>query len=154
MRERAAAIDVAQRPDAGNVRRKLVVDFDEAALVGRDSRALKAEIVGVRYAADGKQEMRADDVPRLLVATHVHGDVLAAALGGETFGIKPYSGSPPSRESIGPPATPPRPRARRAAAPRISAAKATANHVKRCRAFMSPSLISHLDAPSKAGNPE
>ena len=68
VRERAAAVAVAQRPDAGHVGREPVVDHDVAARVGRDAGAVEPEVVGVRPAADGEQHVRADDLGRPVVA--------------------------------------------------------------------------------------
>ncbi len=49
--EGAAAVAVAERPDARHVGAQLVVDGDVAARVGRDAGLVEPEIVGVRAAA-------------------------------------------------------------------------------------------------------
>ncbi len=64
MRERAATVDVAKRPDAGNAGAQLIVDLDEAALVGGDAGFVETEVVrywdcGRRRAADASRRSRA-----------------------------------------------------------------------------------------------
>ena len=64
MRERAAAVDVAQRPDARDVGLQLVVDDDVAALVERDARPLagrgrRCSAGGPSRAADASRRSRA-----------------------------------------------------------------------------------------------
>ena len=61
VRERAAAVAVAERPDRGHARAELVVDLHVAAVVDRDARALEAEVVRVRDAAGREEEVRAGD---------------------------------------------------------------------------------------------
>ena len=58
--EGAAAVAVAERPDAGDVGGQALVDRDVAARVGRDAGASSAEVVGVRPPADGQQHVRSD----------------------------------------------------------------------------------------------
>ena len=63
VREGAAAIAVAERPDAGGAgAAQLVVDGDEAARVGGDAGRVEAEVGGVGLAADGEQQVRARHV--------------------------------------------------------------------------------------------
>ena len=61
MREGAAAVAVAECPDAWNVGGKGVVDGDVAARIGLDAGAVEAEIVGVRTPPNGQQDVRPDD---------------------------------------------------------------------------------------------
>ena len=58
--EGAAAVAVADGPDAGDVGAELVVDGDEAAVVVGDAGLFEAEIVGVGAAAYGEEDVRAD----------------------------------------------------------------------------------------------
>jgi hypothetical protein len=60
VREGAAAVTVAERPDAGDVRREVVADRDVPTHVRLDARRLKREVVGVRAAPHGEQDLRAD----------------------------------------------------------------------------------------------
>ncbi|CBJ35683.1 hypothethical protein (plasmid) [Ralstonia solanacearum PSI07] len=57
--ERAAAVAVAQCPDAGDIGAQLLVHPDVAARVGLDPGLVQPEIAGVRHAPDGEQQMRA-----------------------------------------------------------------------------------------------
>ena len=61
VRERAAAVDIAQRPDAGYAGGQPVVDLDEAPGIGDDAGAIKSQVVGVGDAPDREQQMRAGD---------------------------------------------------------------------------------------------
>jgi hypothetical protein len=89
VRERAAAIDVAQRKDAGDVGGKLIVDRDEAARVGRYAGAIEPKVVGVRDASDGEQQMRTGDVARIFVAAHRDGDAFRTSFGAQAFCVEP-----------------------------------------------------------------
>ena len=64
MGEGAAAVAVAERPDAGHVGGQGVVDGDVAARVGAHAGLVEAEVVGVRPAADRQQDVRADRLGR------------------------------------------------------------------------------------------
>ena len=55
VREHRAGDDVADRPDAGDLGREVVIGLDLAALVGREADLVEAEAVGVRPAADRHQ---------------------------------------------------------------------------------------------------
>ena len=61
VRERAAAVGVAERPDAGNAGAQLVVDDDVAARIEGDAGPVEAEVVGVGLAADRGKQMAAFD---------------------------------------------------------------------------------------------
>ena len=80
--ECAAAVAVAHRPDAGDVRREAVVDRDVAARVGRDAGRVEAEVVGVRAAADGEQHMDADHLGRAGLAVDADRDAVAVRRAG------------------------------------------------------------------------
>ena len=62
MGEGAFAVAIAQRPDAGDVGAQLVVDFDVAVAVGCDAGVFETEIGGVGAAADGEEQVGADDL--------------------------------------------------------------------------------------------
>src|SRR5438094_6060347 len=79
MGERAAPVDVAERPDARNVGAQLLVDTNMAARIGRNAGLIPPEVARIRHPTDGKQDMRARDLPRLLFAAYVNDDVAAAA---------------------------------------------------------------------------
>src|SRR5207244_11296947 len=81
--------DVAQRPDAGGTGAQLVIDFDEAALVGGDARLVEAEVVRIGIAADGEQEVRAGDLARLLLAAYVDCDTRTVAMGRQALSLEP-----------------------------------------------------------------
>ncbi len=68
MGEGAAAVAVAERPHALGARPQLVVDLDEAVVVGLDAGGLQPEIVGVGHAPDAEQEVRAGDLGRRAAA--------------------------------------------------------------------------------------
>ena len=87
--EGAAAVRVADREDSLDVGAKLVVDDDVAVRVGRNARLVEAEIVRVRAAADGEEQMAAHDLLRALAAFQADGDAVAAFLVGDAFGVQP-----------------------------------------------------------------
>ena len=60
MSEGAAAVAVAQRPDAGHLGAQLFVDLDEPALVDGQTGLVEAEVVSVRETADSDKQMRAE----------------------------------------------------------------------------------------------
>ena len=66
--EGAAAVALAERPDAGHAGRQPVIDADDAALVGGDARCLEPEIVGVGLAAHGQQHVGAGLLRRAILA--------------------------------------------------------------------------------------
>ena len=68
VREGAAAVAVAERPDAGHVGGQAVVDRDVAALVGDHAGLVQPEVVGVRPAADRQQHVGSDDFRRAVCA--------------------------------------------------------------------------------------
>ena len=88
MGEGAAAVAVAERPDAGNAGPQLVVDGDVAARVDVDAGRLEPEVVGVRPAADGKQHVRADDFGVARRAIDADRDLGAARGEADAFGIE------------------------------------------------------------------
>jgi hypothetical protein len=63
VRERGAALHVADRVDPRNIRLQPVVDGDVAGLVGRDARSAQIQAIGVRRAPDRDQEMASGDLP-------------------------------------------------------------------------------------------
>ena len=91
VREGAPAVAVAQRPDARHVGAELVVHLDEPALVDGDAGLVEAEVVGVRAAADGHQQMRADDLLRAIGGVETGDDVLAALRDLQAFGAQMQS---------------------------------------------------------------
>ena len=89
MREGAATVDVAQRPDTRNVGAKLVVNLDKAARIHRDAGFIEPQVVGVGHASDRQQQVRADDVAWLPFATHVYGDAVTVPGDAQAFGVEP-----------------------------------------------------------------
>jgi hypothetical protein len=75
--EGAPAVAVAERPDAGDAGAQLIVDLDEPSLVRGDAGLVKAEVVDVRAAAHGNQQMRADNLGFAALDSEAHRDVLA-----------------------------------------------------------------------------
>ena len=106
VREGALAVAIAQRPDARDAGAQLIVDHDVAALVDCDAGLVEAEIVGIRAAADGEQQVRAADSRRSLGAVEL-GDDLVAALGeADAFGVQA------DVDAFAPPGSPGSPRRR------------------------------------------
>jgi len=64
MREGAAPVAIAQRPDVGQAGANLVVHRDIAVFVAPHPGVVEAEIVAVGTAADREQQMRTDDLRR------------------------------------------------------------------------------------------
>jgi hypothetical protein len=60
--EGAAAIAVAERPDARHVGRELIVDADVAARVGRDTGLVEPEVVRVGSTPNGQKDVAAGDL--------------------------------------------------------------------------------------------
>src|SRR3546814_2786431 len=60
-RSRAAAVAVAQRPDARRAGTQFVVDGDVAAFIDFHAGLVEPEVGGVRHAADREQHMAARD---------------------------------------------------------------------------------------------
>ena len=116
--EGAAAVAVAERPDARDIGGQAVVDDDVAARVGCDAGLVEAEIVRIRSTPDGQQDMRADhlggspDVQSTPTAT-------PSACGSkrDAFGVGPHRDTLALEDLAGSPRRRPRPRARSAAAP-------------------------------------
>src|SRR5260370_26498674 len=61
VRESRATLAIAEGPNARNVRLEAAVPFDRATLVPFDAGFIQAEIVRIRSASGGDQEMRAGD---------------------------------------------------------------------------------------------
>ena len=78
MGEGAAAVAVAERPDAGDAGAELVVYCDESACVEGHAGLFKAEVVGVGSAADGEEDVGADALRWVVGAIDACGDVVAA----------------------------------------------------------------------------
>ena len=90
VREGAAAVAVAERPDAGHVGRELVVDRDVAARVHRDAGRLEPEVVRVRAAADREQHVRAHDGRLALLAVDAHGHALLVRRQADALGARAH----------------------------------------------------------------
>ena len=56
VRERALAVAISHRPDAGNVGAKLIVDLDVAAGIHGDAGLLESQIVGIGAPPDREQD--------------------------------------------------------------------------------------------------
>ena len=70
VREGAATVAVAKRPDATNAGGQAVVDRDVATPVHGNARPFQPEIVGVRTTANGEEEVRAGDARLTVGAVH------------------------------------------------------------------------------------
>ena len=88
MGECALAIAIAERPDARHVRAQLIVDLDEAFLIGCDRSLLKPEIVGVGAPPDRQQKVGADDLGCSVRALETDGYVFAALGNAEASSIE------------------------------------------------------------------
>ena len=75
--ERAAAIALAERPDAGGAGSEAVVDADEAAGVGLDPGGVEAEVVGVGPAAHRQEHVAARRLRRAVFAAEADLDIAA-----------------------------------------------------------------------------
>ena len=84
--EGAAAVALAERPDAGDVGGELVVDRDDAALVRFNASGVEAEVVGVGLAAHGEEDVGAELLGRAFGAVDVHGD--PAVVAGEADALR------------------------------------------------------------------
>ncbi len=76
VREGAAAVAVAERPDPGYVGGQGFVDDDVAVRVGFHTRLVQAQVVGVRSSSDGQQDMQSNRFGRSLQAVHPDRDTL------------------------------------------------------------------------------
>jgi len=74
--EGSATVAVAEGVDAGDVGAELVVDEDVAVVVGGDVGVVEAQVLGVRGAADGEEDVRADD-----------GRGVGSAVGADTYAV-------------------------------------------------------------------
>ena len=83
MGEGTTAVDIAQRVYAWHVGFELVVDGDEPARIGNDSGARQAEIVGIRCASGGDQQMCALNFWCAVVARDTQPDSAAMRLNGK-----------------------------------------------------------------------
>ena len=89
VREGAAAVDVAQRPDARRAGAQLVVDVDVAAGIGRDPGAVEPQVVRVGLPSHGQQHVRAVDFARLFLAAHMDADAAVALVQRRHCGVQP-----------------------------------------------------------------
>ena len=80
MGEGAAAIALAECPDAGNAGREEVVDLNVAAGIRRHAGLIKSEIIGIRPPPYGNQQVRAAYVRRLLAGTNADADAVPVLL--------------------------------------------------------------------------
>ena len=88
MREGAAAVAVAERPDVGDAGPQSVIDNDIAMRVDLDSRRFEPEVVGVRPAADREQHMGADHFGFARRAIDANRDIRAARREADAFGLE------------------------------------------------------------------
>ena len=86
--EGAAAVAVSDRPDAGDVGAELVVYGDVAALVVGYAGLLEAEVVGVGYAANGKEDVGANAVGSIVRAVDACSDIVAVRLEVDALGVQ------------------------------------------------------------------
>ncbi len=77
MREGAAAVAVAERPNRRDTGAQEIVGSNKAALVDCDAGRLETEIVRVRHAPDGEQEVRARNLGFPLRRFEARADVTA-----------------------------------------------------------------------------
>ena len=89
MREGSTAVDVADSPNSGHVRLQRVVDDDIAAFVGFDAGGFYAQVIRVGPAANGHQEVGADDFLDARFAVRGYGDAARTLGQGDTFGVEP-----------------------------------------------------------------
>src|SRR6185437_10244776 len=61
VRERAAPVAIAERPDAGNVGLKAVIDLDVTARIELNAGTVEPEIAGIGLSADGEQHIGGHD---------------------------------------------------------------------------------------------
>src|SRR6266446_1458995 len=72
MREGRAAFDVADRVDPRDVGLELRIHLDEARIVGLDACGAEVEAVGIRNAAESKEQMASRDILRSLTSPEYH----------------------------------------------------------------------------------
>ncbi len=89
MREGAAAVAIAKRPDARDTGAQLFVDLDIAASVGLDACLVEPKIVGVGHAPDRQQQVRAVDFGRTGRAIQADSNMVAIPSGAKAVGIEP-----------------------------------------------------------------
>src|ERR1700684_3844179 len=90
MRKGAAAVAVAQCPDAGHVRLQLIIDDDVAAVVGGNPRLVQTQVVRVGSSSHGQKNVSAHYFWRTFFACDADGDTAIAFRQRGTFGIQPY----------------------------------------------------------------
>src|SRR5690606_4363788 len=85
--EGAAAIAIAERPDAFDLGAQGVVDCYEATLVEPQVGVLDAEVVGVRAAADGEQQVAAFEPFGLVATLRANGNRSGTSFAFEAIGV-------------------------------------------------------------------
>src|SRR5271165_6987909 len=86
--EGGTALDVAESVDAGDIRFEIVVDLDEAVLVGCDSGGGEVERFGVRRASGGDKQMGAGDGAGFAAVFYGQLDGTGCAARGGGFGFE------------------------------------------------------------------
>jgi hypothetical protein len=76
MRKRAAAVAVAERPDAGHVRGERIVNFNVPSCVCLDTSRIESKVVSVGPAPHRKQDVRANCRRLAFVAVDANRDTL------------------------------------------------------------------------------
>src|SRR5215218_2246591 len=92
VRERPAAITIAESPDAGHIRCEALVDGYVAACIGRDACAVETKVFCVRAAPDSEKHMRRDHLrlSGLAIDRHCHSFRPLPETDALGFGPHPY----------------------------------------------------------------
>src|SRR6267142_4380896 len=89
MRKGAAAVAVAQRPDAGDVRLQLIINDYVAAVVGGDLNPVESQVVRVGSTSHSQKDVSACYFWRTFLTCEANGDTAFAIGERDTFGIQP-----------------------------------------------------------------
>src|SRR5688572_30839471 len=88
MRKGAAAVTVAQRPDAGDVRFEIVVDNDVAARIRRNTSFVEVQITCVGNAPYCEKEVAARHLGLSLLTVHAYINFLATLRDGNALRVQ------------------------------------------------------------------
>src|ERR1700683_1220348 len=89
VRKGAAAVAVAQCPDAGHVRLQLIIDDDVTAVVGSNPRPVQTQVARVGRSSHGQKNVSAHYFWRTFFACDADGDTTIAFRQRNTFRIQP-----------------------------------------------------------------
>src|SRR5580698_1706495 len=89
MREGAAAIAIAQSPEAGHISLQLIVNDDVAACIDLDPSVFETQVARVWNTPDRQEHVRAYHFLRVFAAFHLDGDTVTPFRQRDAFRIQP-----------------------------------------------------------------